>query len=158
MPNKRKYYPNNWKAFASQPDNFFLPLPYDEFFKWKVMGWVLPSSVSCIIREEKDGKVYEKIYSQSKSAKKYLDKQMKSGAKATYTICDDHSVQVLRPNKPKLFQDGGDSYVIFEDEDPYSWLDKYEEDLFDDKGFNEMMDYDPDDEDLFDEETGHYED
>ena len=136
MPNKRKYYPNNWKAFASQPDNFFLPLPYDEFFKWKVMGWVLPSSVACIIREEKDGKVSEKIYSQSKSAKKYLDKQMKSGTKAIYTICDDHSVQMLRPEKPKLFQDGGDSYVIFEDED-----------LFMDEEFRKMMDYDPDDDD-----------
>jgi hypothetical protein len=147
MPNKRKYYPNNWKAFASQPDNFFLPLSYDEFFKWKVMGWMLPSSVACIIREEKDGKVSEKIYSQSKSAKKYLDKQMKSGTKAIYTICDDHSVQMLRPEKPKLFQDGGDSYVIFEDED-----------LFMDEEFRKMMDYDPDDEDLFDDETGHYED
>tara|TARA_Y100001973_G_scaffold71006_1_gene103521 strand:+ start:70 stop:516 length:447 start_codon:yes stop_codon:yes gene_type:complete len=148
MSNKRKYFPNNWKAFANQPDNFFLPLPYDEFFKWKVMGWVLPSSVSCIIREEKDGKVSEKIYSQSKSAKKYLDKQMKSGAKTVYTICDDHSVQVLRPEKkPKLFQDGGDSYVLFEDED-----------LFMDEEFRKMMDYDPDDEDLFDDETGNYED
>ena len=137
MKNKRKYYPNNWKAFASQPDNFFLPLPYDEFFKWKVMGWVLPSSVSCIIREEKDGKVYEKIYSQSKSAKKYLDKQMKSGAKSTYTICDDHSVQVLRPEEKK-----DDRYVLFEDEDVFDdWLDEYY-----------------DDEDLFDEEPGHYED
>ena len=137
MKNKRKYYPNNWKAFASQPDNFFLPLPYDEFFKWKVMGWMLPSSVSCIIREEKDGKVYEKIYSQSKSAKKYLDKQMKSGAKSTYTICDDHSVQVLRPEEKK-----DDRYVLFEDEDVFDdWLDEYY-----------------DDEDLFDEETGHYED
>ena len=137
MPNKRKYYPNNWKAFASQPDNFFLPLPYDEFFKWKVMGWMLPSSVSCIIREEKDGKVSEKIYSQSKSAKKYLDKQMKSGAKTVYTICDDHSVQVLRPEKKK-----DDRYVLFEDEAVVDdWLDEYY-----------------DDEDLFDEETGHYED
>ncbi len=141
---KNKYFPNNWKAFANQPDNFFLPLPYDEFFKWKVMGWVLPSSVSCIIREEKDGKVYEKIYSQSKSAKKYLDKQMKSGAKSTYTICDDHSVQVLRPEekKGKLISEGGDQYVLFEDEDVFDdWLDEYY-----------------DDEDLFDEETGHYED
>ena len=135
---KNKYFPNNWKAFANQPDNFFLPLPYDEFFKWKVMGWVLPSSVSCIIREEKDGKVYERIYSQSKSAKKYLDKQMKSGAKTVYTICDDHSVQVLRPEKKK-----DDRYVLFEDEAVFDdWLDEY---------------YD-DDDDLFDEETGHYED
>ena len=144
MPNKRKYYPNNWKAFASQPDSFFLPLPYDEFFKWKVMGWVLPSSVACIIREEKDGKVSEKIYSQSKSAKKYLDKQMKSGAKTVYTICDDHSVQVLRPEKKKgkLISEGGDQYVLFEDENVFDdWLDEYY-----------------DDEDLFDEETGHYED
>tara|TARA_R100000781_G_scaffold108507_1_gene73073 strand:- start:25 stop:483 length:459 start_codon:yes stop_codon:yes gene_type:complete len=134
MPNKRKYYPNNWKAFASQPDKFFMPIPYDEFFKWKVMGWMLPSSVSCIIREEKDGKISEKIYSQSKSAKKYLDKQVKLGSKATYTICDDNSVQMLRPDKPKLFQDENDSYVTFVDEF----------DLFNDEEFRKMMDYDPD--------------
>ena len=56
---------------------------------------------------------------------------MKSGTQATYTICDDHSVQILRPEKKK-----DDRYVLFTDEDPYSWLDKYEEDLFDDETGN----------------------
>ena len=77
------------------------------------------------------------IDSQSKSAKKYLDKQKKSGTKTIYTIWDDHSVQVLHPEEKK-----DDRYVLFEDEDVFDdWLDEYY-----------------DDEDLFDEETGHYED
>tara|TARA_R100001594_G_scaffold9951_1_gene23748 strand:+ start:791 stop:1180 length:390 start_codon:yes stop_codon:yes gene_type:complete len=127
---KRKYYPNNWEAFATQPDKFFMPISYDEFYKWKIMGWMLPSSISCIIREERDGKIYEKIYSRSKSAKKYLDTQVKTkGTKSVFTICDNHSVQVLRPAKKK-----DDEYVVFEDDE---WID---------------------DEYLFDEETGHYED
>jgi hypothetical protein len=139
MTNKGKYFPNNWKAFASQPDNFFLPLPYNEFFKWKVMGWMLPSSISCIIREEKNGKISEKIYSQSRSAKKYLDKQMKSGTKTIYTICDDHSVQVLRPAKGK-----DDSYVLFEDEDAFDdWLNEYnDEDYRPDDNYNPYADED----------------
>ena len=99
MPKKIKYYPNNWKAFASQPDEFFLPLTYKEFHDWKIMGWAIPSSVACIIREEKDGKISEKIYSQSRAAKRYLDAEMAKRTKAVFTICDEVSVQQLRPDK-----------------------------------------------------------
>ena len=111
MPKKRKYYPNNWKAFANQPDEFFLPLTYKEFHDWKIMGWVIPSSVACIIREEKDGKISEKIYSQSKAAKRYLDAQMSNkDAKTVFTICDEHSVQLLKPAKKQ-----NDTYELFDD-------------------------------------------
>ena len=65
---KPKYFPNNWKAYKSSPDEFFIPLTYNDFFNWKVMGWALPSSIDCIIREETDGKITEKVYSQSKAA------------------------------------------------------------------------------------------
>ncbi len=106
MPNKRpsnkrpKYFPNNWKAYKDSPDEFFIPLTYKDFFNWKVMGWVLPSSVACVIREEKDGKISEKIYSQSAAAKKYLDAKMNAKEpKTTFTIVDDNSVQVLYPEK-----------------------------------------------------------
>ena len=97
--NKRpKYFPNNWKAYKESPDNFFIPLTYKDFFNWKVMGWVLPSSVACVIREEKDGKISEKIYSQSHSANNYLTKQMSDKKNNTiYTIVDDKQVQVLYP-------------------------------------------------------------
>ena len=97
--NKRpKYFPNNWKAYKESPDEFFIPITYKDFFNWKVMGWVLPSSVACVIREEKDGKISERIYSQSLSADKYLTKQMSNKKTDTiFTICDDKQVQVLYP-------------------------------------------------------------
>ena len=105
MPNKRpsnkrpKYFPNNWKAYKESPDDFFIPLTYKDFFNWKVMGWVLPSSIACVIREEKDGKISEKIYSQSHAANNYLTKQMSDKKNtAIYTIVDDKQVQVLYPN------------------------------------------------------------
>ena len=99
MKNKKpKYFPNNWKAYKESPDEFFIPLTYKDFFNWKVMGWVLPSSVACVIREEKDGKISEKIYSQSQSANNYLTKQTTNkNNKTIYTIVDDKQVQVLYP-------------------------------------------------------------
>ena len=99
MKNKKpKYFPNNWRAYKESPDEFFIPLTYKDFFNWKVMGWVLPSSVACVIREEKNGKISEKIYSQSQSANNYLTKQMSDKKNTTvYTIVDDKQVQVLYP-------------------------------------------------------------
>ena len=106
MTNKRpsnrrpKYFPNNWKAYKDSPDEFFIPLTYKDFFNWKVMGWVLPSSIACVIREEKDGKISERIYSQSAAADNYLTKQMSDKKNtAIYTIVDDKQVQVLYPKK-----------------------------------------------------------
>ena len=104
MPKKRpsnkrpKYFPNNWKAYKESPDEFFLPISYKDFFNWKVMGWVLPSSVACVIREETDGKISEKIYSQSHAANNYLTKEMSDKKNTTvYTIADDKQVLVLYP-------------------------------------------------------------
>ena len=104
MPKKRpsnkkpKYFPNNWKAYKESPDEFFLPISYKDFFNWKVMGWALPSSVACVIREEKDGKISEKIYSQSQSADNYLTKQMADkNTNTIFTVVDDKQVQVLYP-------------------------------------------------------------
>ena len=75
MTNKKKYFPNNWKAYSQSPDNFFIPLTYDEFERWKINGWMLPSSVDCIIREEdiKTGAITEKVYCSYKAAVKYID-------------------------------------------------------------------------------------
>ena len=132
MPKKRpsnkrpKYFPNNWKAYKDSPDEFFIPLTYKDFFNWKVMGWVLPSSVACVIREEKDGKISERIYSQSQSADNYLTKQMlDKNNNTTFTIVDGNSVQVLRPNRK------GDKYRQLPD-DPNeldSWDDLTDEEI-----------------------------
>jgi len=100
--NKRpKYFPNNWKAYKDSPDEFFIPLTYKDFFNWKVMGWVLPSSIACVIREENEyGYISEKVYSQSAAAQKYLDaKTTDKNMKTIFTIVDGNSVQVLKPNQ-----------------------------------------------------------
>ena len=132
MPKKRpsnkrpKYFPNNWKAYKESPDDFFIPLTYKDFFNWKVMGWVLPSSVACVIREEKDGKISERIYSQSQSADNYLTKQMSDkNNNTTFTIVDGNSVQVLRPNRK------GDKYRQLPDDpnDLELWDDLTDEEI-----------------------------
>ena len=127
MPNKKpKYFPNNWKAYKESPDEFFIPITYKDFYNWKVMGWVLPSSIACVIREEKDGKISEKIYSQSQSANNYLTKQMSDKKNRTiYTIVDDKQVQVLHP------RDGSHKTYkqLPRDEDPEFWDDLTDEEI-----------------------------
>jgi len=130
---KSKYFPNNWKAYKESPDQFFIPLTYNDFFNWKVMGWALPSSIDCIIREETDGKITEKVYSQSKAARKYLETAMQTkDPKTTYTICNNEAVQILYPLKQH---------------DKYKDL---EVDTFRDVDMGEFLDEDKDDPDDFD--------
>jgi len=130
---KSKYFPNNWKAYKSSPDEFFIPLTYNDFFNWKVMGWALPSSIDCIIREETNGKITEKVYSQSKAARKYLETAMQTkDPKTIYTICNNEAVQILYPLKQH---------------DKYKDL---EVDTFRDVDMGEFLDEDKDDPDDFD--------
>ena len=128
MPKKRpsnkrpKYFPNNWKAYKESPDEFFLPISFKDFFNWKVMGWALPSSIACVIREENEyGDISEKVYSQSAAAQKYLDaKTADKNMKTIFTIVDGNSVQVLRPHRK------GDKYRQLPD-DPDNFLDTWDD-------------------------------
>tara|TARA_R100001594_G_scaffold88782_1_gene123079 strand:- start:394 stop:816 length:423 start_codon:yes stop_codon:yes gene_type:complete len=130
---KPKYFPNNWKAYKESPDQFFIPLTYNDFFNWKVMGWALPSSIECIIREETNGKISEKVYSQSKAAQKYLDTAMKTkNPKTVYTIVNQDAVQVLYPLK---------QHTKYKD---------LEVDTFKDVDMGQFLDEDKDDPDDFD--------
>ena len=132
---KPKYFPNNWKAYKSSPDEFFIPLTYNDFFNWKVMGWALPSSIDCIIREETNGKITEKVYSQSKAARKYLETAMQTkDPKTVYTIVNQDAVQVLYPIK---------QHDKYKDLEVNTFKDVDTGQFLDDKGFDEMMDYDP---------------
>ena len=127
MTKKGKYFPNNWKAYKESPDNFFIPLAYDEFYHWKVMGWALPSSVACIIREETDGKITERVYSQSKSARKYLQQEMGTkDPRTTYTICDRDAVQLLYP------KNRGEEYEHLEESDSVEAWDVNDDEFYDD--------------------------
>ena len=97
MP-KKKYYPNNWRAIKDAPDQFFLPLEYNEFMDWKINGWEIPSSIACIIREQnvKTGKVTEHVYSRLSNANKRANKIMREG-KSEFLVCTHDDIGHVYP-------------------------------------------------------------
>ena len=98
MPKKKPYFPNNWKAIKNAPHQFFLPLDFEEFMEWKMMGWEIPSSVECIIREQnlKTGKVKEYVYTKLGNANRRCDKIMKEG-KSEFTVCTHDDLAHMFP-------------------------------------------------------------
>ena len=92
-----KYYPNNWQAIKDAPAELFDTCSYEEFDEWKMQGWDLPSSVSCIIRVQCDrtGKVKEFTYKTPKGARSRLFKLMERGD-YTVTICDHAAIHLLK--------------------------------------------------------------
>ena len=108
---KKKYYPNNWRAIKDAPDQFFLPLEYDEFMDWKINGWEIPSSVACIIREQdlKTGKVTEHVYSRLNNANKRANKIMKEG-KAEFLVCTHDDIGHIYPKQLKKEDSIYDNY------------------------------------------------
>ena len=97
--NKKKYFPNNWKAYSQSPDSFFIPITYKEFTDWKVNGWMLPSSVDCIIREEdpKSGKVKEFTYKREHAARKKTKEIMEAGNH--FVICTANHLEHMKPEE-----------------------------------------------------------
>ena len=95
---KKKYFPNNWRAFKDAPDNMFIPHEFDEFMAWKVGGWQIPSSICCIIRESDPvtKKVKEHVYSKPQNAVKFVHKLMDEGKE--FTIVDEEQVQQMVPS------------------------------------------------------------
>ena len=94
---KKKYFPNNWRAFKDAPDNMFIPHEFDEFMAWKVGGWQIPSSICCIIRESDPvtKKVKEHVYSKPQNAVKFVHKLMDEGKE--FTIVDEEQVHQMYP-------------------------------------------------------------
>lgn len=92
-----KYFPNNWDAIKDAPEEYFEGCTWEDFEEWKLSGWDLPSSVSCIIRAENTntGKVTEHVYKQAKRAKKRLLDYMDAEDSYEITICDHSSIHLL---------------------------------------------------------------
>jgi hypothetical protein len=108
---KKKYFPNNWQAFKDQPEQFFLPLEYEDFMDWKINGWEIPSSVACIIREQniKTGKVTEHVYSRLSNANKRANKIMKEG-KSEFLVCTHDDIGHIYPKQLKKEDSIYDNY------------------------------------------------
>tara|TARA_R100001594_G_scaffold4570_5_gene15692 strand:- start:6907 stop:7302 length:396 start_codon:yes stop_codon:yes gene_type:complete len=121
MPKKKPYYPNNWQAIKDAPHQFFIPLPFDEFMEWKMMGWELPSSVDCIIREQniKTGKVKEYVYSRTSSAKKRAVKIMNKGDSEFITCTHDdlaHMFPKMLTKEDSIYDENNQEPDIFLDD------------------------------------------
>ena len=108
---KKKYFPNNWQAFKDQPEQFFLPLDFEDFMDWKINGWEIPSSVACIIREQniKTGKVTEHVYSRLSNANKRANKIMKEG-KSEFLVCTHDDIGHIYPKQLKKEDSIYDNY------------------------------------------------
>ena len=96
-----KYYPNNWDAIKEAPIEYFEECSYEDFLMWKLNGWEIPSSVSCILRaQHKDtGKVSEHVYKCPKRAVKRLIKYMDTG-NYEVTVCNHDSISIIVNNEP----------------------------------------------------------
>jgi hypothetical protein len=100
MPKKKPYYPNNWKAIKDAPAEYFDTLSYDEFMEWKMNGWVIPSSIDCIVREEnlETGKISERVYTTAAGAKRRVSKKMDEDVLGhKFTICSEESIHYVLP-------------------------------------------------------------
>ena len=94
-----KYYPNNWEAIKEAPEEYFEPCSVDEFWEWKLNGWAMPSSVSCILRAENKhtGKIKEHVYRSPKHAVNRLVSYMETGDYEV-TVCNHDSISLVVNN------------------------------------------------------------
>lgn len=95
----KQYYPNNFDAIASAPDDAFVPCTYGEFVDWRLTNWSIPSSVICIVRaEHKDtGRIREHVYVKAHAANKRLLKYMQDG-NYRVTVADHESISLVALN------------------------------------------------------------
>ena len=98
MTKRKPYHHNNWRHYKDAPDQFFIPLAYDDFMDWKIAGWEIPSSVSCIIREDNriTGKVTEHVYKRQGDAKNKARAIMEAG-ESEFIVCSKDAVHVVYP-------------------------------------------------------------
>jgi len=94
-----KYYPNNYDAISEAPAEYFESCTYEDFFEWKLHGWMLPSSISCILRAENKhtGQIKEHVYKSPKRAVNRLASYMESGDYEV-TVCNPDSISIVVTN------------------------------------------------------------
>ena len=99
MTKKKPYFPNNIRELQRAPDHAFQTLTYEEFMDWKIGGWILPSSICCLIRAHKvDGTVKEYTYQKWSAAGKRIESLMTDETTIEVTVCDEDGIQLLRRN------------------------------------------------------------
>jgi len=104
MTKKKRYYPNNWKAFKDTPDEAFEPIEFDVLMEWKIGGYEIPQSVAALVREKNldTGKIKEYVYKYRHAAKKKCRKLMIEGNKEI-TIVQQDTVHFINPKEYGIF-------------------------------------------------------
>jgi len=94
-----KYYPHNWDAISDAPSEYFEACTVEDFFEWKVNGWMMPSSISCILRAQhiNTGKIKEHVYKSPQRAVNRLVSYMESG-QYEVTVCNHDSISLVVNN------------------------------------------------------------
>ncbi len=103
---KQPYFPNNWEAINAAPAEYFDSLPFEQFMDWKLAGWEIPSSVSCIIRETnvKTGKVKEHVY-QRMSAAQNKARQIMAKGESEFLVCTPDEIHLMQPRYMEDYDD-----------------------------------------------------
>ena len=103
---KKPYFPNNWKELKNVPAEFFDDLSFEEFMDWKIAGWELPSSVSCIIREKNlsSGKITEHVYQREHAARRKAQSIMNKGESEFY-VCSRDAIHYMYPKLVEEYDD-----------------------------------------------------
>ena len=98
---KKPYLPNNWQAYKDSPPEWFESITFEEFENWKIAGWMIPSSIDCIIRvtDLDTGKVKEHVYAKRGHAENKVRKLMSQG-RHEFVVCDHENVHHLFPITP----------------------------------------------------------
>ena len=88
----RKYFPNNWRAVKDTPDRHFPPLSYEDFEDWKIHGYMIPDSITGMLRITSPitGKVQEKIYTSPYYCRKRIAQCIKNNEE--FVLCTDEGL------------------------------------------------------------------
>ena len=103
---KKPYYPNNYDAIASYPSEWFDSIPFDEFMDWKILGYEIPSSINCIIREKRldTGEVTEYVYRTTGHARNKARQIMDEGV-SEFVVCTAEAVHHMYPEQIPEYDD-----------------------------------------------------
>ena len=103
---KKPYFPNNWEAVKAAPSEWFDSIPFEQFMNWKIAGYEIPSSITCIIREKnlKTGKVKEYVYQRPTAAKNKCVEIMDVG-ESEFIVCNSDEIHYMTPKFVEDYDD-----------------------------------------------------
>ena len=107
----RKYFPNSWDEIQHAPDEIFAAcaeqFSVEELIEQKTHGYVIPSSVLCIMRVQnlRTSKVTEHVYQQRRAATQRIGKELSVDDPIEITVLSDDHFYVVSNYSPETGDD-----------------------------------------------------